>query len=177
MKNFKLKTEEILFISLFTFTVNKLLYWINNMNNGRLIMLRQQLGKLSANAIAVMKAERLLQRFNKGTHNAVRLRKALAVTGHHHLTETTLLTHDVHKQHAALLSGRYLKQWDKVVKNSISVDVAKEQFRFLTLLDCIELPDPTIALKLITKRYDIKEQELKEILLLADYLQIDYTEV
>ena len=99
-----------MFISLFTFTVNKLLYWINNMNNGRLIMLRQQMGNLSANAIAVMKAERLLKRFNKGVHNTVKLRKALAVTGHHHLTETTLLTHDVHKQHAASLAGRYDKR-------------------------------------------------------------------
>ena len=119
------------------------------MNNGRLIMLRQQMGNLSANVIAVMKAERLLKRFNKGVHNTVKLRKALAVTGHHHLTETTLLTHDVHKQHAASLAGRYLKQWDKVIKDSISVDVAKEQFRFLTLLDCIEVPDPSIAIKTI----------------------------
>ena len=77
-----------MFISLFTFTVNKLLYWINNMNNGRLIMLRQQMGNLSANVIAVMKAERLLKRFNKGVHNTVKLRKALAVTGHHHLVDS-----------------------------------------------------------------------------------------
>ena len=121
------------------------------MNNGRLIMLRQQMGNLSANVIAVMKAERLLKRFNKGVHNTVKLRKALAVTGHHHLADATLLTHDVHKQHAASLAGRYLKQWDKVVKNSISVDVAKERFQFLTLLDCIEVPDPSIALKSVIK--------------------------
>ena len=48
-----------------------------------------------------------------------------------------------------MLSGRYLKQWDKVVKNSISLDVAKERFRFLTLLDCIEIPDPSTAIKTI----------------------------
>ena len=112
-------------------------------------MLRQQMGNLSANVIAVMKAERLLKRFNKGVHNTVKLRKALAVTGHHHLTETTLLTHDVHKQHAASLIGRYLKKWDKVFKDSISVDVATERFRFLTLLDCIEVPDPSTAIKTI----------------------------
>jgi hypothetical protein len=118
-------------------------------NKQQLASFREKHQKSSERLIALMKADRLLQRFNKGTHNPVRLRKALAVTGHHHLTETTLLTHDVHKQHAALLSGRYLKQWDKVVKNSISVDVAKERFRFLTLLDYIEVPDPTIALKTI----------------------------
>jgi hypothetical protein len=96
-----------------------------------------------------MKSEKLLKRFNKGAHTAAKLEKSLAVTGHRHLTETTLITHDVHKQHAALLACRYLKQWNKVNKDSISLNDAKERFRFLTLLDCIEVPDPTIALKTI----------------------------
>jgi hypothetical protein len=120
-------------------------------NNQQLTSFREKLQKSSKKIIAVVKSERLLKRFSKGEHTADKLEESLAVTGHHHLTGTTLLTHDVHKQHAASLAGRYLKQWDKVNKNSISVDVAKERFRFLTLLDCIEVPDPTVALKTVTE--------------------------
>lgn len=75
------------------------------MNSGRLIMLRQRLDKLSENGITAIKAERLLRRFNKGTHNPVKLRKALAVTVHRHFSEITLLTHDAHKLNAAIFSS------------------------------------------------------------------------
>jgi hypothetical protein len=120
-------------------------------DNQQLFSFREKLQKSSEKIIAVVKSERLLKRFNKGEHTADKLEESLAVTGYHHLTKTTLLTHDVHKQHAALLAGRYIKKWNKVVQDSISVDVSKERFRFLTLLDCIEVPDPTIALKTIIK--------------------------
>ena len=120
-------------------------------NNQQLTCFREKLQKSSEKTISVVKSERLLKRFNKGEHTADKLEESLAVTGYGHLTETTLLTHDLHKQHAALLAGRYLKQWNKVNKDSISVDVAKERFRFLTLLDCIEVPDPTIALNTVTE--------------------------
>ena len=113
--------------------------------------LRQKLRQSSDYTRQALKALVLQSRAIKNAHSSKRLKKALSVTGHRHLATTTLLTHDVHKVHSALLAGQYLKHWEKVQKNSISVDAAKERFRFLTLLDCIEVPDPSIALKSVIK--------------------------
>ena len=123
----------------------------NDVNIEQGTSLRQKLRQSSENTRQALKTPVLQSRAFKNAHTSARLKKALSVTGHRHLAKTTLLTRDVHKVHSALLAGQYLKQWEKAQKNSFSLDAAKERFRFLTLLDCIEVPDPNIALKTITE--------------------------
>jgi hypothetical protein len=105
--------------------------------------------KKTAQTASALKEEVKTSRFLVGSHNKVRLRKALAVSGRLDLTETTLLTPAVHKVHADRLAERYLRKWRSVRAVCHNTDQARARFRFLTLLDCIEVPDPAIAIKTI----------------------------
>jgi hypothetical protein len=110
---------------------------------------RKQMEKRSARTISSVKEEALNSQFLVGSHNKVRLRKALAVAGRLDLAETTLLSPAVHKVHADRLAERYLRKWRSVRAVCHNTDQARARFRFLTLLDCIEVPDPSIAIKTI----------------------------
>jgi hypothetical protein len=105
----------------------------------------------SKRTIDAMRLEALSSKFNVGTQNKRRLRQSLAVTGHNHLEHTTLLSPDVHKIHAEKLELRYLKKWNSISSKYENKIEAKSKFRFLTLLDCIEFPSTTIALRTIEK--------------------------
>ncbi len=110
---------------------------------------RKQMEKHSSRTVAAMKDETLTSKFYVGSHNKVRLRKALAVTGNLDLAETTLLTPSIHKIHSDRLAERYLRKWNQVRSACHNTDQARARFRFLTILDCLEVPDPDIAIKTI----------------------------
>lgn len=71
---------------------------------------REHQEKLSKRHVAVVREELRNARFNCGTQNDVRLRKALASEGLHHLQDNTLLSPDIHELHAQRLAARYLKK-------------------------------------------------------------------
>jgi len=110
---------------------------------------RKQMEKHSSWTVAAMKEETLTSKFYVGSHNKVRLRKALAVTGNLDLAETTLLKPSVHKIHSDRLAERYLRKWVQVKSACHNIDQARARFRFLTVLDCLEVPDPDVAIKTI----------------------------
>lgn len=110
---------------------------------------RKQMEKKTAQTSLALKEEVKTSRFLVGSHNKVRLNKALALAGRLDLAETTLLTPAVHKVHADRLAERYLRKWQSVRAVCHNTDQARARFRFLTLLDCIEVPDPAIAIQTI----------------------------
>jgi hypothetical protein len=110
---------------------------------------RKQMAKQSARTAGVIKEEAKHSQFLVGSHTKVRLRKALAVAGRLDLAETTLLTPAIHKIHADRLAERYLRKWQSVRAACHNTDQARARFRFLTLLDCIEVPDPAVAIRTI----------------------------
>jgi hypothetical protein len=110
---------------------------------------RKQMARRSALALSAIKEEVAQSKFYVGSHNKVRLRKALALSGRLDLAETTLLAPSVHKIHADRLAERYLRKWIQVRAACHNLDQARARFRFLTLLDCLEIPDPDVAIKTI----------------------------
>jgi len=110
---------------------------------------RKQMTKQSGRTAAVIKEETKHTQFLVGSHTKVRLRKALALAGRLDLAETTLLTPSVHKIHADRLAERYLRKWRSVRSACHNTDQARARFRFLTLLNCIEVPDPAVAIRTI----------------------------
>nr|WP_281720295.1 hypothetical protein [Nitrosomonas nitrosa] len=127
---------------------------------------QKQMKKRSAQVMAAMKAEYAGRRFYYGTQNSVRLRKALASEALHHLHHRTLLSPQIHTIHAARLTQRFLRQLEKVklsvrqqrhdfVKtnrrygrtvNPSSI-TAHDRFRFITVLQGLEVLDVTRILK------------------------------
>jgi hypothetical protein len=110
---------------------------------------RKQIAKRSSLALSAIREEVAQSKFYVGSHNKVRLRKALASSGRLDLAETTLLTPSVHKIHADRLAERYLRKWVQVRAACHNLDQARARFRFLTLLDCLEIPDPDVAVRTI----------------------------
>ena len=129
---------------------------------------KKQMKKRSAQAMAAMKAEYAGRRFYYGTQNSVRLRKALASAGLHHLHHRTLLSPQIHTIHAARLTQRFLRKLEKVklsvrqqrhdlvrankrygVTVNPSLITAHDRFRFVTVLQGLELLDVTRTVRQI----------------------------
>lgn len=127
---------------------------------------QKQMEKSSARVKAAMKAEYEERRFYYGTQNSVRLEKALALKGLHHLQKRTLLTPEIHTMHVARLTKRFLKKLKKVKwsvrqqqqdlvrankRYGMNVDpsliTAHDQFRFVTILQGLEVLDVSKTLK------------------------------
>jgi len=129
---------------------------------------RKHQEKLSARAAIALREVARKARFNCGTQNAVRLRKALASEGLHHFQDRTLLSHEIHKFHAKQLAGRYQKklatiertvrqqQRDLIKANKrygVKVDprslTAHDRFRFPTVLHGLEVLDVERTLRTV----------------------------
>lgn len=122
----------------------------------------------AAKVMAAMQELYRTRRFDYGTQNAVRLRKALALEGFHHLHNRTLLSPEVHAIHAERLAKRYLKklaQAEQLVQQTQewitkanqrygpTVDphsiTAHNRLRFVTVLDSVEVLDPKRVLRIV----------------------------
>lgn len=91
------------------------------------------------------------KRFNYGTQNKVRLKKALASAGKYALQETTLLTPSVHNAHAKKLADRFLRRLEYYKKQGNKNHSLIEKFRFLTLLHSVVVMDCHGTIQIIKK--------------------------
>lgn len=129
---------------------------------------RKQMEKSSARTVAALQEESRKTRFRYGTQNKVRLRKALASAGLHHLQDSTLLSPEIHELHTKQLAQRYLKklatvqqsvrqQQQELIKankrygancdsHSLTADT---RFRFPTVLHSLEVLDVARALRTV----------------------------
>jgi len=104
--------------------------------------------KRTANAI---NEEYKRKRFNYGSHNKVRLNKALASVGKYELQDTTLLSPSIHEVHSKKLADRFLKRvvhYKNLGFKNISL---ADKFRFLTLLHSVEIMDVQQTIQTIKK--------------------------
>ena len=91
------------------------------------------------------------KKFNYGTHNKVRLNKALGSVGKFELQDRTLLTPSVHDVHSKKLADRFLKRVLHYKNLGYKKTSATEKFRFLTLLHSIEIMDVQRTIQTIKK--------------------------
>lgn len=122
----------------------------------------------TAKVMAAVKQEFQAHRFDYGTHNGVRLQKALASEGLYELQGRTLLSPEVHAIHSERLAQRYLKKLNSVERSvrkqqqgllkmhrryRLKVDPpslsAQDRFRFVTVLHSLEPLDIDAALRTI----------------------------
>lgn len=129
----------------------------------------QRLKSDSKLVMAALEAEALAQKFLIGSHNAVRLRRALAAGGRLDLVDRTLLTPEIHKAHAKRLADRYLRNWTKIHDKAeqgwkklplqirratvkpTAEGIAAAQYRFLTVVDSVTAVDAGAGLKAAIK--------------------------
>lgn len=98
-----------------------------------------------------------------GTHNSKRLKYALKLKGLTHLEERTLLSPKVHAKHSKNLGQRYLKRLALVntkaaAKNKPTNFNVSSEFRFMTLIHCLEAP----KLSRVHKAIDTLTNDLKK---------------
>jgi len=98
-----------------------------------------------------LKEEYKRKRFNYGSHNKVRLNKALASVGKYEVQDSTLLSPHVHKIHSRKLADRYLKRIAHYKNLGYKNNSVAEKFRFLTLLHSVEIMDVQRTLQTIKK--------------------------
>ena len=91
------------------------------------------------------------KRFNYGSHNKVRLNKALGSVEKFELQDRTLLTASVHDVHSKKLSDRFLKRVLHYKKLGHKNNSIAEKFRFLTLLNSVEIMDVERTIQTIKK--------------------------
>lgn len=133
---------------------------------------KAQIRRLKNDSKLVMEAlqsEALAQKFLVGSHNAVRLRRALAAGCRLDLADRTLLTPDVHKAHAKRLADRYIRNWSKIQGKAVQgwkklplqirkgsirptcEEIAAAHYRFLTVVDSVSAVDAGAGLKAAIK--------------------------
>lgn len=120
-------------------------------SDNNLSAFKKVLKKSNELARAALLKEALNSKFPVGSHNKIRLKKALSIFGERNLVESTLLTPSIHEIHSNKLAKRFIARWNSINKKNNDAMVAKSKFKFLTLLDCIEVPDEAICLKTIEK--------------------------
>jgi len=91
------------------------------------------------------------KRFNYGTHNKVRLNKALVSVGNYELQDTTLLSPSVHEIHSKKLADRFLKRVVHYKNLGYKNTSATDKFRFLTLLHSVEVMNVQRTIQTIKK--------------------------
>ena len=107
---------------------------------------RETLSKGLDLAMLTLLSEFSNSKFDIGTWNKIKLRKALAGTGDFELANRTLLNEDVHSQHAERMSKKIIAKAD-ALKKSLSVAIKdregkiRQRCRFLTLVHSIEILD------------------------------------
>lgn len=129
---------------------------------------RKHMEKISARTAPILREEARKIRFDCATQNKVRLRKALASVGLHHLQDSILLSPEIHESHAKKLAHRYLKKLATVQRSvrqqqrdlykankryGVSVDPsslsAHDRFRFPTVLHSMEVLDVERTLRTV----------------------------
>lgn len=91
-------------------------------------------------AESALKDTALKSKFLVGSHNSVRLKKSLRITKDLHLLSSTLLTPEIHTAHAKSLAKRFIKRYETVLKSAKNKEQdASEKFKFLTLIDCVQV--------------------------------------
>jgi hypothetical protein len=106
----------------------------------------EDLRKAGSKSLALMQAavaeEVLAERFSINTRNEKKLRRSLAASDLLELAECTLLTLEIHKKHAQALETRLVNQARRLLPATAkSIDGAQDRFRFVTLLDSLQLVD------------------------------------
>lgn len=91
------------------------------------------------------------KRFNYGSHNKVRLNKALASVCKYELQDTTLLSPSVHEIHSKKLADRFLKRVVHYKNLGYKNTSATDKFRFFTLLHSVEIMDVERTIQTIKK--------------------------
>jgi len=110
---------------------------------------KNKMKKSSERVSSLIKEIRKHQQFNYGAHNKRKLKTALNIVNKSHLFNSSLLNPDVHKIHADNLYRQYetkLKSIKKKTKSNIS-----NRFRFLTLIDSVQVLNVNSAIKSINK--------------------------
>jgi|CXWL01.1.fsa_nt_gi hypothetical protein len=129
---------------------------------------REQMEKMRERNAIFLKEELGKYRFLYDTHNAVRLKRALASQGLYHLQDKTLLSPEIHDLHAKGLAKRLLKkgasvqrsiqkQREKIVKINKRFGAildpipltTHDQFRFLTVLHDVEVLNVEATLRMV----------------------------
>ena len=98
-----------------------------------------------------LKEEFKRKRFNYGSHNKVRLNKALASVGKYEVQDSTLLSPSVHEVHSKKLADRFLKRVLHYKNLGYKNNLIAEKFRFLTLLHSVEIMDVQRTIQTIKK--------------------------
>lgn len=91
------------------------------------------------------------KRFNYGSHNKVRLNKALGSVGKFDLQDRTLLSPNIHEVHSKKLADRFLKRVLHYKNLGYKNNLIAEKFRFLTLLHSVEIMDVQRTIQTIKK--------------------------
>ena len=91
------------------------------------------------------------KRFNYGSHNKVRLNKALGSVGKFDLQDRTLLSQNIHEVHSKKLADRFLKRVLHYKNIGYKNNSIAEKFRFLTLLHSVEIMDVQRTIQTIKK--------------------------
>ncbi len=107
---------------------------------------KERLTKASNNAMLALLNEYTNARYDIGTWNKVKLRKALALTSDFQLATRTLLDEKVHAEHAERMSTKFIAKADALKKSLPPIVKNKEsavtqRCRFLTLLHSVEVLD------------------------------------
>jgi len=129
---------------------------------------RKHMEKLSGRTVIALKEEARKARFDYGTQNKVRLNKALASQGLHHLQNRTLLSTEIHTRHATRLAGRYVNKLATVERSvrqrqrdlykankryNVNCDpcslTVHERFRFPTVLHSMAVLDVQRTLRTV----------------------------
>ncbi|MCX8483141.1 MAG: hypothetical protein ORN50_06130, partial [Crocinitomicaceae bacterium] len=112
---------------------------------------KSQMKKSLKRTATAINEEYKRKRFNYGSHNKVRLNKALASLGKYELQDTTLLSPSVHDVHSKKLADRFLKRVVHYKNLGYKNTSAIEKFRFLTLLHSVEIMDVQRTIQTIKK--------------------------
>ncbi len=129
---------------------------------------KEKIKSLKADSKATMKAllaESLKSRFLIGSHNVIKLKKALAAVGRLDLVDRTLLAPALHKAHSDRLSDKFQLRWKKI-RDKAKADwdklpkgvkaltvkptdttIAANHIRFLTLVDSVTVISANDAIR------------------------------
>ena len=108
------------------------------MNNKKISSFRKRMNRSSQLTAEAIRKELLESRFIIQSHNKVKLEKSLSLTNDSYLVDKTLLTPSIHKVHSKSLFERYIKH---------SNTDKHKKYKFLTLLDSVEILDEKRILK------------------------------
>ena len=142
--------------------------------------LRQISKEESDRVFDALRKEALLSRFHFNTHNAIKLRKSLAVIDRLDLIDRTLLSRPIHSKHFNTLQKRLSIKWRKFAEQRIAEwgripislrtrikkptdnSLADSHLRFFTLIDCVSELDHQEAIKAALRLKEALKRQLQQ---------------